>query len=143
MAKKKSNLLAWLYVIGMALVVVGFCCPLFSVNVLGLAKAGWNGFKFINFKHSSFVSIGALLIIAGGIAGLALGIAPVKNARLLKLCALCVSLAGGVILVLGFTTNGGIYKAIGKQVLKFAAYGFYLVIAGWVAALAGYLLGGK
>ncbi len=140
MAKKKTSLLSWLYVVGMALTVIGFCCPMFSVNFLGLAKAAWNGFKFINFKNSSFVTIGALFIIVGAIAGLVLGFVPVKNAKLLKLCSLCVSVAGGVILVIGFTTNGGIYKALGKGLLKYATYGFYLVIVGWVVSAVGYFL---
>ena len=90
----------------MVLAVIGFCCPMFKA--LGFEA---NGFKFINFDNSGFVTIGALLIIAGAIAG--------------------------VVLVIGFTTNGGIYKSIGKQFIKHATVGFYLVLAGWVVALVG------
>ena len=61
MAKKSS--LGILYLVGMALIVLGFCLPMFSG--MGINP---NGFKFINFKNGGFVSIGALFIIIGGIA---------------------------------------------------------------------------
>ncbi len=128
MGKKVS--LPLIYLIGMALVVIGFCCPMFS-GFLGSA----NGFKFINFDNSGFVTIGALLIFAGAIAGLAACF--VKQLSGLKLIfALCV-LAGAIVLVIGFTTNGGIYKAIGKNIIKHATIGFYLVVVGIVAGVAG------
>ena len=128
MGKKVS--LPFIYLIGMALVVIGFCCPMFS-GFLGSA----NGFKFINFDNSGFVTIGALLIFAGAVAGIAACF--VKQLSGLKLIfALCV-LAGAIVLVIGFTTNGGIYKAIGKKIIKHATIGFYLVVVGIVAGVAG------
>ena len=128
MGKKVS--LPLIYLIGMALVVIGFCCPMFS-GFLGSA----NGFKFINFDNSGFVTIGALLIFAGAVAGMAACF--VKQLSGLKLIfALCV-LAGAIVLVIGFTTNGGIYKAIGKNIIKHATIGFYLVVVGIVAGVAG------
>ncbi len=128
MGKKVS--LPLIYLIGMALVVIGFCCPMFS-GFLGSA----NGFKFINFDNSGFVTIGALLIFAGAVAGIAACF--VKQLSGLKLIfALCV-LAGAIVLVIGFTTNGGIYKAIGKNIIKHATIGFYLVVVGIVAGVAG------
>ena len=128
MGKKVS--LPFIYLIGMALVVIGFCCPMFS-GFLGSA----NGFKFINFDNSGFVTIGALLIFAGAVAGIAACF--VKQLSGLKLIfALCV-LAGAIVLVIGFTTNGGIYKAIGKNIIKHATIGFYLVVVGIVAGVAG------
>ena len=128
MGKKVS--LPLIYLIGMALVVIGFCCPMFS-GFLGSA----NGFKFINFDNSGFVTIGALLIIAGAIAGLVACFVPqLKGLKLIF--ALCV-LAGAIVLVIGFTTNGGIYKAIGKNIIKHATIGFYLVVVGIVAGVAG------
>lgn len=128
MGKKVS--LPFIYLIGMALVVIGFCCPMFS-GFLGSA----NGFKFINFDNSGFVTIGALLIFAGAVAGIAACF--VKQLSGLKLIfALCV-LAGAIVLIIGFTTNGGIYKAIGKNIIKHATIGFYLVVVGIVAGVAG------
>ena len=129
---KKVSILSYLYLIGMALVVIGFCCPMFS-GFLGSA----NGFKFINFDNSGFVTIGALLIFAGAVAGVVASF--VKQLSGLKLIfALCV-LAGAIVLVIGFTTNGGIYKAIGKNIIKHATVGFYLVVVGIVVAVVGAL----
>jgi hypothetical protein len=126
---KKGNL-NLIYLIGMALIVIGFCCPMFS-GFLGSA----NGFKFIDFDNSGFVTIGALLIIAGGVAGLCACFLPQLSG--LKLVFAIAVLAGAIILVLGFTTNGGIYKAIGKNIIKHATVGFYLVVAGIIAAAVG------
>jgi hypothetical protein len=130
MGKKVS--LPLIYLIGMALVVIGFCCPMFS-GFLGSA----NGFKFINFDNSGFVTIGALLIIAGAIAGVVACFVP-QLSGLKLIFALCV-LAGAIVLVIGFTTNGGIYKAIGKNILKHATVGFYLVVVGIVVGVVGAL----
>jgi len=130
MGKKAS--LPIIYLIGMALVAIGFCCPMFS-GFLGSA----NGFKFINFDNSGFVTIGALLIFAGAIVGIVGCFIP--NVSILKLVGLIISIVGGVVLVIGFTTNGGIYKAIGKNIIKHATFGFYMVVAGWVVALVGFI----
>ena len=129
---KKVSLLSYLYLCGMALVAIGFCCPMFS-GFLGSA----NGFKFINFKNSGFVTIGALLIFVGAVAGIVACF--VKQLSGLKLIFAIAVLAGAVILVIGFTTNGGIYKAIGKNIIKHATVGFYLVVVGIVAAVVGAL----
>lgn len=131
MGKKSS--LPIIYLIGMALVAIGFCCPMFSGKILGSS----NGFNFINFKNSSFVTIGALLVFVGAIAGI-LGCF-IPSLSILKMVGLIVSVIGGVILVIGFTTNGGVYKAIGKGFLKHASFGFYMLIAGWVLAIVGFV----
>ena len=52
--------------------------------------------------------------------------------------ALLVSIIGGIILVIGFSQNR-IYAFIGKGFIKHAAVGFYLVLAGWIAGIIGYL----
>lgn len=134
MGKKKVNLLSYLYLIGMAVVAIGFCCPMFK----GLFGSTANGFKFINFDNSVFVSIGALMIFLGAIAGIIVKFVPSLQKNKLDFLCLLVSIAGGVILLVGFTTNGGIYKAIGKAFLKNAVVGFYMIIIGWVAAIVGY-----
>jgi hypothetical protein len=129
---KKVSIMSYLYLIGMALVVIGFCCPMFS-GFLGSA----NGFKFIDFDNSGFVTIGALLIFAGAVAGVAACF--VKQISGLKLIFALVVLAGAIVLILGFTTNGGVYKAIGKSIIKHATVGFYLVVVGIVVAIVGAL----
>lgn len=131
MGKKSS--LPIIFLIGMALVAIGFCCPMFK----GLFGSTANGFKFINFKNSGFVTIGALLVFAGAIAGVIGCFVP--SLSILKMVGLIVSVVGGVILVIGFTTNGGVYKAIGKGFIKHATFGFYMIIAGWVLGLVGFL----
>lgn len=132
MGKKSS--LPIIYLIGMALVAIGFCCPMFSGKLLGSS----NGFKFINFDNSGFVTIGALLIFIGAIVGIVGCFLP--KLSILKLVGLAVSVVGGIILIVGFTTNGGIYKAIGKGFLKHATFGFYMIVAGWVVAIVGFVL---
>lgn len=132
---KKVSVLSYLYLIGMALVAIGFCCPM----VKGLFGSTANGFDFIkNAKEGGFVCIGSILIIAGALAGLAASV--VKPLSGLKLIFLLVSIAGGVVLVIGFYTGNAAYKFVGKHLLKSATYGLYLVVAGWVVALCGKFL---
>ena len=131
---KKVSALGYLYLIGMALVAIGFCCPMFK----GLFGSSANGFDFIkNAKEGGFVAIGSILIIAGAIAGIVACFVP--QLKGLKLIFAIVTLAGAIVLIIGFTTNGGIYKAIGKQLLKRAMFGFYMVVVGIVAAVCGAL----
>ena len=133
MGKKSS--LPLIYLIGMALVAIGFFCPMFK----GLFGSSANGFDFIkNAKEGGFVAIGSILIIAGAIAGIVACFVPqLKGLKLIF--ALCV-LAGAIILIIGFLTSGGIYKQIGKQLLKRAMVGFYMVVVGIVAGVAGAVL---
>lgn len=129
---KKNSIISNLYLIGMALVVIGFILPMFKV--LGQKP---NGFDFINFKNSGFCTIGSLMIIAGGIAGIVFNFLSSGNKNL-KLVALAVSIIGAIVLVIGFNDNV-VYKAIGKGLIKHAYIGFYCVIVGWVAGILGYL----
>lgn len=131
MAKKGFNLS--IYLIGMAVTVVGFCMPMFT----GAFGSSGNGFKFINFDNSSFVTIGALLIIAGAIAGVVFSLLGMQQFEWLAWAA---SVVGGIVLVVGFTTNGGLYKAIGKNMIKHATVGFWMIVAGWVVAAVGKVL---
>lgn len=130
---KKSSSMSLLYLIGMALVVIGFFCPMFKAGLLEP-----NGWDFLNFKDFGFVTIGGLLILIGAVLGVVLSLVKVKNAKTLKLVALIVSIVGGVVLILGFNDNG-LYRAIAKGFIKHAYIGFYVVLAGWIAALVGYL----
>lgn len=128
---KKSSKLGLIYLIGMALIAVGFCCPLFK----GLGQTP-NGFKFLDFKNFGFVTIGGLLILIGAVLGIVFAL--VKNEDLFKIIALVVSIVGGVILVIGFN-DSWLAKVVGKGLFKHAYYGFYMVIAGWVVGLVGAL----
>ena len=129
---KKVSVMSYLYLCGMALIAIGFCCPM----IKGLFGSSANGFDFIrNAKEGSFVAIGAILIFAGAIAGILAFFVP--QLKSLKLIFAIVALAGAIVLIIGFTTNGGIYKAIGKQFLKRALFGFYMVVCGIVLGLVG------
>lgn len=131
---KKFNLFGCLYLLGMVLVAIGFFCPMFK----GLFGSSANGFDFIkNAKEGGFVAIGSILIIAGAILGILAYFLPQLSG--LKLIFALVVLAGAIVLIIGFTTSGGIYKAIGKQLLKRAMVGFYFVVCGIVLGVVGAL----
>ena len=140
MAKKSK--LPLIYLIGVALVIVGFCLPVFrNGTVQKIASAfggnsGVNGFKFISSENFNFVNLGAILIIAGAIAGAVLSFVSVKNSDMLKLVCIVVSIVGGVILFVGCTQDAA-YKFIAKGFLKNAFVGFYMILAGWVVGLVG------
>ena len=131
MAKKGFNLS--IYLIGMAVTVIGFCLPMFKI----FGSNGKNGFGFINFDNSGFVTTGALLIIIGAVAGLVVSL--LGKGDQLEWIALAVSVLGGIILVIGFNDNG-IYKAIGKALVKNSTIGFWMVVAGWVVSAVGKVL---
>lgn len=130
MAKKEK--LPLLYLIGVIAVLVGFCLPMFKGNIFGTTT---NGFSFIDFEHFGFVTIGSLLILIGAVVGIVSCFVP--QISKLKFLFIIISIVGGVILIIGFTTNGGFYKAIGKGFLKHAYVGFYIILVGWVLGLIG------
>lgn len=139
MAKKKSSTLNLLYLVGMVLVTVGFCLPLFFYKMGNTIKAGsTTGFNFINFNRDALISTGALLIFVGGCAGVLLSFLKMKSIKLLKLCALAVVCAGVVIFVFKYN-NSSLTKAFGKGMLKHAFVGIYMIVIGWVTALVGWL----
>lgn len=76
-----------LYLIGTALIVVGFILPMFK----GILGATANGFDFVGSKLG-MRTIGALLVIIGGVLGLAFNFVRVKNPSL-KLLAVLVSIS--------------------------------------------------
>ena len=134
MAKKKKSM-GMLYLIGMILVVVGFFLPMFKAGPIEP-----NGLDFLDFDNFGFVTIGGLLIIIGAVLGVILNFINAKNKKMLQLVALILSIAVGVVLFIGFNDNV-IYKTIAKGFLKHAYMGFYVVLAGWVVGVVGYLTG--
>ena len=132
MAKKGS--LPLIYLIGMALVVIGFICPMFDLFIGTL-----NGLDFINFKEFGITTIGALLIIAGAVLGLVFCFVGGKNSGMLKLVGLLVSIAGGVVLIIGYSDNM-FSRGIGKFFIDVATYGFYMILAGWIVGVVGYVM---
>ena len=128
----KKNTLPFLYLAGMALVIIGFFCPMFTA----FGHKGANGFSFIDFSKGSLVSTGAFLIIAGAVCGVVFCFVQLKAPLPVKFIALAASILGGILLVMGFNSNV-FYKAIGKAIVKHSAIGFWLVLAGWITATIG------
>ena len=130
MGKKSS--LPLIYLIGMALVAIGFCVPMFKG--LGIKT---NGFDYMSFKNLGWTTIAALLIFCGAVLGvLFCFISAGKSTSLLRLICVIASIAGGVILFIKFNDNF-MTKAIGKGFLKHAFIGFYMILVGWVLGLVG------
>ncbi len=130
MGKKSS--LPLIYLIGVALVAIGFCLPMFKG--LGIKT---NGFDYMSFKNFGWTTIAALLIFCGAVLGvLFCFIGAGKSTGLLRLICVIASIAGGVILFIKFNDNF-MTKAIGKGFLKHAFIGFYMILVGWVLGLVG------
>ena len=147
MAKKVK--ITYVYLIGMILAAVGFCCPLFNykknvfANLAG--NTAPNGFKFIDFDNFNFVTIAALLVLVGACAGIIFCFLK-GNWRMLQLIALAVSIVGGIILVINLSGNGNgnqfqtaFAKAAGKDLWKHAYIGVYMILAGWIVAIVGWI----
>lgn len=132
MGKKNVGIIQHIYLAGMAICAIGFLCPLFKA--LGQTA---NGFSLIS-KDSSVISTGILLIFIGAVAGAVLCFVKVKNAKLFKLIALAASILGGLILVVQMN-NSALSRLVGKEFLKHAKFGFYMIIAGWIIAIAGFV----
>lgn len=139
MAKKSKTIhLNYLYLFGMIITVIGFICPLFEFDLGLFGKINSNGFDFIDFKESSFVSIGALLIFIGAVAGIVACFMPMlKNYKLL---CLIVTILGGVVLFVGILNSGKIHQSVVKELFRYATFGVYMILAGWVLSLVGYII---
>lgn len=129
---KKSGGLSLIYLIGCALVIVGFICPMFKV--LGTV----NGFDFMDFEDFGLTTIAGILIFGGAVAGAVVAVLKGKGAKMLKLVCILVCIAGGVLLFVKMNDNA-ILKAVAKGFFKRAQFGFYMVLAGWVVGLYGAL----
>ncbi|MBQ7882136.1 MAG: hypothetical protein IJ312_05445 [Treponema sp.] len=117
-----KNLGEYLYLLGMLITTIGFCCPMF-----GSFFGGLNGFRLIRS------SIGALLIFIGAVVGLAYSVLPMleiklPSSTLVKKVAIIASIIGGIILILEIG-----FHPIGIR----ATYGSYMVVIGWIIALVG------
>ncbi len=132
MGKKDVGIIQYLYLAGMAICAIGFLCPMFKV--LGQTA---NGFSLIS-KDFSVINAGILLIFIGAAAGAVLCFVKIKNIKLFKLIALAASILGGIILAAQMN-NSALTRFIGKEFLRHTAFGFYMVIAGWIIAIAGFI----
>lgn len=145
MAKKSKVSLNFIFLIGMALIIIGFCVPLFFYKMPGGdIKAGNTlGFDLINFDRDSSFSLGALLIFLGGCLGAVIELVCVFVKKIkpslkviLELLCVVLSVVGGLIVFIKFNDNN-LTKFIGKGFFKHAFVGIYMIIAGWVVGLLG------
>ena len=133
MAKKSS--LRLIYFIGMVLVLVGFCVPMFKGSILGTTS---NGFSFIDFEHFGWRTVAALLILISSVLGIVFCFVSVGSIDLIRLLCIILGIVGAVIIVINFNTNK-ITQFVGKQFFKHAYIGFYMILCGWVVALVGWI----
>jgi len=122
-----------IYLIGMALVAIGFILPMFK----GLGMSA-NGFDFINLNNFNATTIAALLVFGGALVGIAFCFIGSGNVDMIKLVALIISIAGGILIVLTYNKNG-LSRMVGKGFWKQATYGSYMILAGWIVAVVGWL----
>ena len=137
MAKKNAGLVGYLYVVGLALVVIGCFLPL-TTHFGGNA----NGATAVNrISKGGLLSVGAVLALAGAVAGLVCSFVRVKNGRLLKLVALALSIAGGLYVACNINGNQlKLLKLASKITSSSFGIGFYIILVGWILALVGWLL---
>ena len=102
MGKKSSRI--GLYLVGMAMVVVGFILPIFKVGAIGSA----NGFDLVG-KGDSLYKVAALLVFAGAVAGVVLSL--IGGSNFLRLVVMLLSIIGGayIILNVGDLGNHGVF----------------------------------
>lgn len=142
MAKKAKVSLNILYVIGTALIVLGFILPIFQFSFLGTHRL--TGFDLVGDGETA-LKIFTLLIFIGGLAGLVLSFVKVPNGKILKIAAILLSFIAFVLVVVSIFNSDGasIVKGLnlGKKTLsavfKSLYVGGYMIIAGWIVAAAG------
>jgi hypothetical protein len=77
--------------------------------------------------------------VIGAVLGLVFCFVGGKNSGMLKLVGLLVSIAGGVVLIISY--SGDVFsEGIGKFFIEVATYGFYMILAGWVVGVVGYVM---
>ena len=142
MAKKSSSgaLLGYVYVVGLALVVIGCFLPLTS-HFGGRA----NGATAVSrISKGGLVSVGAVLALIGAAAGIAVSFLRIKHVWLCKLGALLVSVFGGLYVLLNISgSQKQLISAAAKLTGSTFGIGFYVIIIGWLIAAAGAVLGRK
>ncbi|MBQ0051177.1 MAG: hypothetical protein KBT11_03830 [Treponema sp.] len=137
MAKKTS---ISLFVIGMALVVIGCFLPLTATKMFG---GGSSAFDAIKSSGTGTVRIGAILAFAGALAGIIFNFVQVGKGIPVKLISLIVTIAGGVYVAINYMNIGGLGKTLMKGFAKATGttpgIGLIIIVIGWVVAIVGYL----
>lgn len=136
MAKKSSFNL---FLIGMIVVAIGCFLPLTSSKIFGGSSSAFNA---ITADGSGAVKIGAILAFLGAIAGIVFSFISVKGIPI-RLISLIVSIAGGIYVVISYLNVGGVGKSLMKGFAKATqtgpGIGLFVIIIGWILAIAGYI----
>ena len=129
---KKTDVKSYLYVIGMALVVIGCFLPLLSTRFGDSTSA----FKIITKgSGSGAVRVGAILAMLGAAAGVALTFV---RGKMYKLIALVVSILGGLYVFMNYMNQSGAVKGTAKASGATPGIGIILITIGWILALLGF-----
>ena len=128
-----------LYLIGLALVVIGCFLPLTASKFFG---GGSSAFKAIT-NGSGDLKIGSILALCGAIAGIVFCFVNLGVKLPLKLISLAASIVGGVYVWICYMNGGALLKGAVKLGLKATGskpgIGLIIIIIGWVIALLGWL----
>lgn len=142
MGKSKKSSISIIYLIGMALVAVGFVLPIFRFNFLGARTI--SGFDLVGDGNTA-MKIYTLLIFIGAVAGIVFSLIKLSNASILKIVALVVSILGFVLVLINMINSDGasiikglgLGKNVGQHIFKSLYIGAYMIIAGWIVSIAG------
>ena len=136
MAKKSGTLS--LYLIGLALVVIGCFLPLTASKFFGGGSSAFNAIV----DGSGDLKIGSILALGGAIAGIVFCFVSLKVKLPVKLIALIVSIIGGLYVLLNYLNLApwakGLVKMAHKAVGNHIGIGLIVIILGWVIALVGW-----
>ncbi|MCR4823387.1 MAG: hypothetical protein K5873_11020 [Treponema sp.] len=136
MAKKSVKIS--LYLIGLALVVIGCFLPLTASKFFG---GGASAFDAI-VDGSGDLKIGSILALGGAIAGIVFSFVSLGTKLPVKLISLIVSIVGGIYVLLNYLNLApwakGLVKFAHKAAGNSIGIGLIVIIIGWVIALVGY-----
>ena len=133
---KKSTLP--LYLIGMALVVIGCFLPLTGTSF----GSGSSAFKAIT-DGSGDLKVGSILALGGAIAGIVFCFVSLKAKFPVKLISLIVSIVGGVYVLINYMNLAPWAKKavslFNKGTGTHIGIGLIVILIGWVIAVLGWL----
>lgn len=140
---KKSKSISLIYGIGMLLVAIGFCLPIFQFKIIG----GISGFDLVG-KGDSAVKIFTLLIFIGAVLGVVATFLPIKSANLIKIIALAVSIISFVIILIILGNSDGasvirglsLGKSTNEAIFKHLYVGAYMIFGGWIISVVGLVM---
>ena len=138
MAKKRKASIPMLYCIGMLITVVGYILPIFRKTIDAFGKTAVLFFFFffdLVGVGDSILKIMAILFFFGAVLGIVLALIPkLPQAKIIQLIAIVITVVGG--LYCFFNVGDFVKDAAAKCLFV----GFYMIVAGWVVALVGWIL---